>query len=230
MHLVWDAPPLPLRAVEVTLTVLEPPAVAELYFWALQVTFDHRGRRAGGAHLGLQHHPRYPGGGAVNWGGYRPDGGELGGPLLVPSTLGNPNTGDYRWRPGVGYRLRVEPSPERGWRGSVTDTVTGERTIVRDLDGGGTSLGAPVVWAEVFAPCDAPPVAVRWTDPIVESEAGDRVDIAQARVSYQSVADGGCSNGSARQTAGGVELVTAVPRTIPAGSLLSFAGAPQPGW
>lgn len=225
MHLVWEVPPIPLRAVEVTCTVVEPPSVPELYFFALQVSFFDAGRRTGGAHLGLQHHPRYPGGGAVNWGGYHDAGGELAGPLMIPSTLANPNTGDYRWRPGVGYRLRVEPAPDRGWRGSITDTDTGIRTIVRDLDGGGDALGAPMVWSEVFAPCDAPPVTVRWSSPAVESETGGRFEISRARTNYQLVSDGGCSNGSSEQSADGIVQVTATPRTVPGGHVLSFRAA-----
>ncbi len=49
-----------------------PPAVPRLYFWALQVSFASGPRLQGGAHLGLQWHPRYPGSTAVNFGGYGP--------------------------------------------------------------------------------------------------------------------------------------------------------------
>ena len=61
-HLWWqDAPPEPVVAVEVTLEVVEAPVVDRLYFWALQATFNDATTDHGGAHLGLQCNPRYPG-------------------------------------------------------------------------------------------------------------------------------------------------------------------------
>ena len=66
LHAWWDLAG-PLREVAVTLEVLVPPAVPWLYFWALQVSFVDRGRRAGGGHLGLQAAPWHPGGTAVRW-------------------------------------------------------------------------------------------------------------------------------------------------------------------
>ena len=53
MHLRWDPAPRGLFDVAVTLEVVEPPAVDELYFWALQVSFFEGGRHTGAAHLGL---------------------------------------------------------------------------------------------------------------------------------------------------------------------------------
>ena len=76
-HLAWDAPTGPWLRAEAVLEVTEPPTVASLYFWALQVSFEDRGRAAGGAHFGFQWYPAHPGSTAVNWGGYAPDGGEL---------------------------------------------------------------------------------------------------------------------------------------------------------
>src|SRR5690349_12962684 len=77
MHLWWTPAPPPATEVSVVLEIVEPPAVPHLYFWALQASFVDRGRRIGGAHLGLQWYDRHPGGTAVNWGGYRDGGGEL---------------------------------------------------------------------------------------------------------------------------------------------------------
>lgn len=222
MHLVWDAPPNPLDAVEVTITVLDRPIVPQLYFWALQVGFFDGSKRVGAAHLGIQYHPGYPGAGAVNWGGYDESGRQLGGSLLIPSALDNPNTGDYAWTAGVAYRLRVEPSPVSGWRGSITDTSTGVTTVIRDLLGGGSTLSSPITWSEVFAPCDAPPVAVRWSEPAVVTSDGRRVAIPSARVRYQSVVDGGCSNGSSLPAAGGIDQQTSVLRQVPEGRILRF--------
>src|SRR5436190_306010 len=79
MHLWWEPGPRSLREVAVTLEVVEPPVVDELYFWALQVSFVDGDRHVGGAHLGLQWYSPHPGSTAVNWGGYRDAGGELDG-------------------------------------------------------------------------------------------------------------------------------------------------------
>ena len=91
-HLFWDVPPESLREVSVTIEVIEPPTVDKLYFWALQASVEGAGGlRFGGAHFGLQHHPSYPGAGAVNWGGYRDGGGELDGSTSpLPSAFSRP--------------------------------------------------------------------------------------------------------------------------------------------
>ena len=61
-HLGWRLPPGAghLVSASVTLEVLTPPVVDDLYFWALQVTFPG----AGAAHLGLQWNHRHPAFGA----------------------------------------------------------------------------------------------------------------------------------------------------------------------
>jgi hypothetical protein len=187
MHLHWDQATPPSLEVSATLEVVEPPVVSSLYFWALQVSFVDRGRRVGGAHLGLQWYDRHPGSTAVNWGGYRDGAGELDGETsLLPSATGNPNTRDYGWRPNVPYRLRIRGSGDGWWSGSVTDLSTGRETIVRRLHGGGDALVSPVVWSEVFARCDAPSVTVRWSDLSPDPGA--------MRATYQSHQDGGCAN------------------------------------
>ena len=187
MHLHWDqATPAGLE-VAATLEIVEPPVVSSLYFWALQVSFVDRGRRVGGAHLGLQWHEGHPGGTAVNWGGYRDGAGELDGEAsLLPSATGNRNTRDYSWRPNTPYRLRIRGRGDGWWTGAVTDLATGVETVVRRLHGGGNALVAPVVWSEVFARCDAPSVAVRWSD--LSPDPG------LMRPTYQSHQDGGCAN------------------------------------
>ena len=93
LHLFWDGPPRPLTEVSATIEVIEPPTVERLYFWAVQVSFQRSdGSTTGGAHVGLQHHPAYPGAGAVNWGGYLRAGGEIDGSVsALPSTLDNVN-------------------------------------------------------------------------------------------------------------------------------------------
>lgn len=187
MHLVWDPPPSPTREVSAVLEVVEPPVVPHLYFWALQASFVDRGRRVGGAHLGLQWYDRHPGSTAVNWGGYRDGAGELDGEeSALPSAMRNPNTRDFAWLPHRAYRLTIDGEGDGWWRGAVTDLVTGEETVVRRLDGGGVALASPVVWSEVFARCDDPSVVVRWSDPSPPAPS--------FRPTYQSHADGGCAN------------------------------------
>jgi len=89
------------------------------------------------------------------------------------SALGNPHTRDLAWSPGTPYRLTIEPSPDgppaglAAWRGSVTDLSTGTRTVVRDLYPMGDRILGVTMWSEVFARCDHPSVAVRWSDPQV---------------------------------------------------------------
>ncbi len=223
MHLIWDVPPEPLRSVAVTLRVLEPPTTPDLYFWALQASFLDDGRRTGAAHLGLQHHAGYPGNTAANWGGYHENGGELGGQLLLPSSLGNPNTCDFPWAAGIDYRLRVEPGPQGGWRGSVTDLDSGVEVVLRDLEGGGNALGAPMVWSEVFADCGGPPTSVLWTDPTVETQSGYLFQVQAARLNYQRVESGGCSNtDSATHPDGGVVQRTTTVRETPQDSVAFF--------
>lgn len=221
LHLAWDGP-VRLREAWATLEVLEPPTVPELYFWALQVSVTSGGRRVGGAHLGLQHHPRHPGGGAVNWGGYRARGGELDGTTsALPSATGNPNTRDLAWEPGVAYRLRVHPSPDQGWRGTVTDTRDGHEVVVRDLLLEGDGLEAPMVWSEVFAACDQPSVAVRWSGLGGVDLEGREVAPSGLRVNYQSHDAGGCANTTCEPDGEGVVQRTATARTTPQGAVLS---------
>lgn len=177
MHVHWQAT---ANEISATLEVRRPPSTPHLHFWALQVSFVDRGRRLGGAHLGLQWHPSHPGATAVCWGGYRADGsGELDGEeSRLPSATANPNTRDLDWQPYVPYRLRITADGD----GFVDDV------LVRRLHvGGATAVTSPVVWSEVFAPCDAPSTVVRWSD-LSPRPAGN------VQLTYQSYADGGCTN------------------------------------
>ena len=200
----------------VTLVVPAAPAVERLYFWALQVSFSG----GGGAHLGLQwgadpgHRLRH-----VNWGGYGPDGAELGGTLSVlPSSFGNPNTRDYDWQEGRPHRLRVVRDAA-GWAGWVDDS------LVRHLPGPGTGLHGPMVWSEVFADCDHPPVRVCWADPEVVTRSGDRMAVRSAVTSYQSHADGGCDNTSSSVEGDVFVQTTATPRLVPPGTRLTLGAS-----
>jgi hypothetical protein len=223
-HLRWGGLPAGTRfvAVEAVLEVVEPPQVADLYFWALQVSFAEGGRRTGGGHLGLQWHPRHPGSTAVNWGGYAAAGGELDGSTsALPSALDNRNTRDLAWEPHRPYRLAVTRAGRPGhWTGWVDDLP------VRDLYGGGSELADLMVWSEVFARCDAPPVTVRWSDLLARDEAGTAHHPDRLTLSYQSVADGGCSNTDVIVSPDGrsVDQRTSVVRTRATGTTVPFGG------
>jgi hypothetical protein len=230
-HLVWEVPQVPLVEVSATLEVLMPPSVRRLYFWALQVSFASERRLQGGAHLGLQWHPRHPGSTAVNWGGYHSGSGdrsELDGTTSeLVSARRNPNTRDFPWRPGRRYRLHVGPAPDgsagdgiAAWRGTVTDLETGEPTAVRDLYAPGSYLVSPMVWSEVFARCEHPPVTVRWSDLTAITAEGETARPATVRVNYQARSDGGCDNTSASVDELGLLQATAVARQVPQGAIL----------
>lgn len=217
--------------VSVTIAVVEPPRVASLYFWALQADFaGPTGARAGGAHLGLQWHPSHPGSRAVNWGGYDGRGTELhGSPSGLPSALGNMNTRDLAWSVATPYRLTVRRAPEdaqprpgvaTAWRGTVTDLHTGVETVVRDLYPSGDRIVGVTMWSEVFADCDAPSVAVRWSDPSARTVEGRWVSPGSLSVNYQAHTDGGCVNTDSAPDGLGVVQRTAAPRSTPQGVAL----------
>lgn len=177
----------------VTIEVRTPPAVDRLYFWALQVSFEDRGRHLGAGHTGLQWHPAAPGG-AVNWGGYDPGGGELPGTRSDLPAVDSANTRRWPWSPRVPYRLRVWSPTEGAWRAEVTNTVDDATEVIRDLLVPATELTGPVVWAEAFAPCDDPPTEARWSDLLVVDTAGVDHAVNGVSVSYQRESSGGCSN------------------------------------
>jgi hypothetical protein len=232
-HLTWLTPPGEWSAVEATLEVLVAPSVAALSFWALQASFVDRGRDGGAGHLGLQWHPQHPGSTAVNWGGYDETGRELdGSAATLPSALHNPNTRDLVWTAGTAYRLairRADAGPRAGsgalsgltaWRGEVTDLAAGRTVVVRDLWARGTSLAAPVVWSEVFARCDDPTAAVRWSDLRLVDPAGQAQTVDRVRVNYQAVSGGGCATTDVAVDEVGVRQVTGTPRRTAAGAVV----------
>lgn len=216
-----------ITAARVTLEVTEPPRTSDLYFFALQATFSGAGADSGGAHVGLQWNQRHPGSTAVNWGGYHSQ--SSGGSVLsgtesqLPSRPDDPNTRDYEWLAHRPYRLTIEPGSEPGWwRGLLTDLSGGNTVTIRELDGGGSHLTSPMVWAEVFAPCDGPRVAVRWTDLEVAPKPGQWERVDTVDVNYQSYPAGGCTNTDARAVAGGFVQTTNTPRVTEQDRTLSL--------
>lgn len=249
-HLIWEMPRTPEAAklveVSAVLEVLAPPRVDSLYFWALQVDFGEDGLTWGGGHTGLQWNGRFPESTAVNWGGYAAQ--ERGGAILPGSQPelfafpGDPNTAAFDWRPQRPYRLRVFRSPDipGAWRADITDLAGGGTTVIRDLmradaprngagrggsaggSGGGGYLLRPLVWSEVFADCDAPSVAVRWSDLSAIDEDGRIVRPRAVRVNYQARQAGGCANTSVRRDGTGLLQVTNAPRDIGQGAVLEL--------
>ena len=218
-HLRWGGLPPRLVAVSAVLEVEAPPAVARLYFWALQAGFPG----GGAGHAGLQWHPGHPGSTAVNWGGYDAGGQILDGtPSALPSATGNPHTRDFPWAPGRAYRLGVARG-DRGWRATVTDVDRGERTDVRELLAPEGHLRDPMVWSEVFARCDDPPVAVRWSRFEAVTDAGETVRPDRVTVSYQRHADGGCDNTNVAVEGDAVVQVTSTARTVGHGAVLALS-------
>ena len=180
--------------------VTRAPTVARLYFWALQVSFVEAGREVGAGHTGLQWHPSAPAG-AVNWGGYYSGGAPPGGDGTLPGTGsslpavdGGPHTRHFAWSPGRKYRFRVWSPAAGAWRSEVTDLDLGETTVIRDLLVEAHGLASPLVWSEVFAACDDPPTEVRWSQLQALEATGLAHTATSVTLTYQSLADGGCSN------------------------------------
>lgn len=223
-HLHW-LPREILTEVSVTLQIAVGPAIAELYFWALQASFTGPDGISGGAHLGLQWHPSYPGSRAVNWGGYAKDGSTLeGSDSALPSTLSNVNTRDYWWAPGEGYRLRIRAEEPGSWAGEVTSLATGVTTLVRSLYSPGDGLTLAIVWSEVFARCDAPTVVASWSDPAGLTLDGKPWRPESYSITYQREEDGGCSNTDVRALPNGVGQFTGIRRQTLHGSVIPIEG------
>lgn len=225
-HARWDMADVPLRAVSAVLEIVSGPATPSLYFWALQASFRQGGQRRGAGHLGLQHHPSYPGSGAVNWGGYHDPssgGGVLDGTgSALVSTLGNANTFDYPWSAGRRYRLEIALAAPGRWRGAVTDLANGTVTVVRELFVDADHLVHPMIWSEVFAECDAAPVDIRWSSLAAASVDGRFIEPTAVTLSYQREDDGGCSNTSTSVDDGWLIQRTATERVNGHGARLPW--------
>ena len=223
-HLWWhgtDGDASPVVGASVTLEVLQQPTVDELYFWALQATFGDGRRTYGAAHTGLQWNPRHPGNRAVNWGGYG-DVGDVetvlpGSASALPSAPGDPNTRDYPWQEGWPYRLRISRG-ERGWRAAVTDLVSGETEVVRELHAAGDRLSGLVVWSEAFCSCHDPTVVVRWSDPVAERADGTVVRPSSMGLTFPRE---GCPNTDSVADAIGILQVSRTPRQARDGASLA---------
>jgi hypothetical protein len=229
-HLWWGGLPdgRPVVEVAATLTIVEPPSVDRLYFWALQATFADASRTYGAAHTGLQWNPNFPRARAVNWGGYAdpPSSHVFNG--SIPALPGSPddlNTRAYPWEPSRGYRFRIYRSPV-GWRSEVTDVASGETTVIRDLYAGGDQLRSPVVWSEVFARCVDPPAAAHWSDLTVTVADGRIARAAFVTTSFPTGGD--CPNTDSVADATGIMQRTNTPRTSQPGARIPLPNS-RPG-
>lgn len=224
-HLWLDVPIEPLVSASATIEVLQPPQVDRLVFWAFQVSFLDGANKLGAGHFGLQNYSKHPNSRAINWGGYYSGGGELPGSVSVlASAANNINTRDFEWFANRQYRYKIEPSPDQGWRASITDLSTGTETVVRDLHISADALTSPVVWTESFANCDEPGVAVRWSDIEVVTRGGQVIRPKSGTTSYQTLADGGCSNTTFEVDGVGVIQRTGTPRTIESRQRIPLVG------
>ena len=221
LHLSWELPPGtgPVVAVSARLTVDALPPVAELYFWALQASFRDgpaAGTAAPTSACSGTRPTRAPapstGAGTRRAAAILP-----GSESALPSGSGNANTRDYWWEPAVPHLLTIERAAGGGWAGSV------DGTHVRTLAAGGDRLDGLMVWSEVFARCDDPPVAVRWSGFRATLATGEVVSPVALRVNYQGRSQGGCDNTSAIPDGDGVVQVTNTPRQVPTGARIELA-------
>lgn len=200
---------VPVVAASVTVEVLQLPSVDRLYFWALQASFSDGRRSYGAAHTGLQWNPRHRDNRAINWGGYHDTGGVFdGSESPLPSTPNDPNTRDYPWQEAWPYRLRISRG-SAGWRADVTDLVSGQTSLVRDLYAGGDRLTGLVVWSEVFCSCHDETAVVRWSSPQAELADGSVVSPRSVGLTFPRE---GCPNTDSVADAVGILQVSHTPR------------------
>ncbi|MEJ7584421.1 MAG: hypothetical protein WKF43_10130 [Acidimicrobiales bacterium] len=77
-----------------------------------------------------------------------------------------------------------------------------------------------MVWSEVFARCDDPPVAVRWSGLEAVAADGSRHRPDRVTVSYQTGIDGGCDNTDVAVDGEGIVQFTNRFRRTPHGAVL----------
>ena len=127
----------------------------------------------------------------------------------MPSATGNANTRYLSWQPGQPYTLTIERAAGGGW----AETADGLR--IRTLEAGGDRLDTLMVWSEVFARCDAPPVAVRWSGFRTTTMQGRTVTPVAVHVNYQRRAQGAATTQTALVKGDAVRQITGTKRLVP---------------
>jgi hypothetical protein len=221
----WDLPyGERLIEISVTLKVATVPEVDRLVSFAVQGAFLKPG--GGSCHLGLQHHPRFPGRVAVNWEGYTAKGERLeSDEPVLPSAIEDAATRDFPWHKGVPYRLTIERGDEQSdgrfaWIGSITNLRTGERDEIRQLISSSPFIRGPVMYIESFGPCDGPRFEARWSNATAVSVDGGVRAVKSMRVDYQPHAAGGCTNTNSRVEGNEFVQRAGQMRTTKAGSTI----------
>jgi hypothetical protein len=221
-HVWWKGTPHHDQIVSLaaTIEVLAVPDDAHLRFWALQASFvDGRGRRLGGAHTGLQWYAKAPGNTAVNWGGYAdpPKSGILDGTGSQFGSLpGEEHTFAYPWQVGRPERFEIAKGPGGGWGAWVSGQ------LIRELHVGGDRLSDPVVWAELFSPCDAGESAVRWSAFEATLANGEVVRPTHGSLTFPG--GGNCPNTDIQLDDTGVVLMSGVTRRRREHEMLQLPG------
>ena len=105
-----------------------------------------------------------------------------------------------------------------GWRGEVTDVRSGEHAVVRDLRLPGDRLTGLVVWAEVFAPCQASTSVARWSAFTAERADGSRTHPRSVGLSFPVE---GCPNNDTTVDDVGFLQVTCTERRARDGASLA---------
>ena len=84
-----------------------------------------------------------------------------------------------------------------------------------------------MVWSEVFARCDTPPVAVRWSGFRATTTKGRIVTPVAVHVNYQRRHGGGCDNSRALADGDAVRQITGAERLVPQGARLPLGTTPD---
>ena len=197
---LWFGLPYGERIAEIsaTLEVTERPEIESLISFAIQSALSRP--QAGSIHLGLQHNPLFPNNGALRLDGYTADGERLTtSEPEIPSATNDVTTRDYPWKQGVKYTLSIRRGAEIDdgqfpWSGYITDHISGDTVMIREMISTSTHLRAPILYVESHAPCDSPPFEVRWSDVSTVSVKGGKRSIRFMRADYQLYAAGGCTN------------------------------------
>ena len=160
----WELPPAggPIVAASARLIVEAAPPVDELYFWALQASFtDGSGRRArrrppGPAVARRRTRAPAPPTGAAT----RPAAAILPG---SESALPSAHRQRQHPRPGGSRACPTALDDRAGAPAAGLGRARSTAPSCARLAAGGDRLDGLMVWSEVFARCDDPPVAVRWS-------------------------------------------------------------------